>query len=106
MGYFLIFFLILVGVIKVISFFNPGGSTNHPAVHPKQKTRESDTDNYYHNYQVARSQHDDTAEQFFFMGMIDSVSRPDNEYDDFEQDEDENILNYDEPDLDDEFDDN
>lgn len=78
MGYLLLLFLVVIGVLKIISLFTPAinRNKNRPSI-KKHPNHLAETEGYYHNLQVARSQNDDSAEQFFLMGLMDSDSRQD-----------------------------
>lgn len=86
-------FIVLIYVIIRLLTVKKTSSENTIEYQPstsKRPLHESDPELYFLNYQVARSQHDHSAEQFFLLGMFESAADLDNFQDDFDDEENEN----------------
>ena len=103
MGYFLVLILLIYGIGKIVAFFSSSrnSSSFNQANKLRQTNRVSDSEINYHNFQMAISQHNHPAEQFFFMGMIDSAGEKEISDD---NDAEEDYGYYEEPESYDEFD--
>ncbi len=86
----ILLFLIMLSVIffaiwKV--FQSVQSSNNSTPNRPHYRSNRSSADAYLFQAQVARSQHNRSAENFFMMGAMDAASEPDDEEYDEENDE-------------------